>query len=397
MKISEQLNNKKILIWGYGNEGRSMERFIKTHTRVKEYTVFEGKPDEIDVNAYDKIIKSPGIVTEYFSDKITSMTELFLGEFRTQVIGITGTKGKSTVSALLYYVLSKCSERKVLLVGNIGYPCLDYYDQIDADTIVVFEMSCHQLEYLKYSPHIAILLNLYPEHLDHYGTFEKYAAAKKNIMKWQNEEDYLFINESLDPEDCRAQVTFVPEQVTEPFTLQLSGAHNQYNAQVVYLICTRIFGCDPDAVRKAMSEFHNLPHRMEFAGRYGGIEYYDDSISTIPEAAIAAVTSIPHAKTLLIGGMDRGISYDILIEFIRSHREFNYVLMYASGKRIYDVVSSEPTCCYCDNLEEAVKKAKTITAAGEACILSPAAASYGYFKNFEHRGEVFQELVKTQL
>ena len=395
MKITELLQNKRILLWGYGLEGKSMERFLSSHADVAECTVFEGKADEIDADKYDYIIKSPGIVTEYFSEKITSMTELFLSEFRDRTIGITGTKGKSTVSSLLYYVLSKCSGRKVLLVGNIGYPCLDYYDQIDADTIVVFEMSCHQLEYLRYSPHIAVLLNLYPEHLDHYGTFEKYAAAKRNIYKWQTAADHLFLNESLSAADCSAQVHAIPEQISQPFTLQLSGAHNQYNAQVVYKISTGLFACDPDAVKAAMSEFHSLPHRMEYVGNYNGIDYYDDSISTIPEATMAAAKSIPHAKTLLIGGMDRGISYDSLIDFIHANPQFHYVLMYASGERIYQSVKGEPTCCYCEDLATAVKKAQTLTGKGEACILSPAAASYGYFDNFEHRGNVFQELVRS--
>ena len=195
--------------------------------------------------------------------------------------------------------------------------------------------------------------------------------------------------------DSSAKVFPVPEHIPDPFMLQLNGAHNQYNAQVVFMISTELFGCDADAVRAAMSEFHNLPHRMEYVGNFNGIDYYDDSISTIPEAAIAAATSIPHAKTLLIGGMDRGISYDTLIDFIRAHQEFHYILMYASGQRIYEAVQSEAACCYCENLEEAVKKAKSLTAPGEACILSPAAASYGYFKNFEHRGEVFQELVRS--
>ena len=396
MKITELVHNKKILLWGYGLEGKSMERFLSSHAEVAECTVFEGTADEIDVDKYDFIIKSPGIVTNYFSEKITSMTELFLSEFRGQTIGITGTKGKSTVSSLLYYVLSHCSDRKVLLVGNIGYPCLDYYDQIDDDTIIVFEMSCHQLEYIRYSPHIAVLLNLYPEHLDHYGTFEKYAAAKKNILKWQTSDDYLFLNESLVPADGSAQVFVIPEHAKQPFTLKLNGAHNQYNAQVVFTISTELFDCDADAVKNAMSEFHSLPHRMEYVGNFHGIEYYDDSISTIPEATIAAASSIPNAKTLLIGGMDRGISYDSLIDFIRAHQEYHYVLMYASGERIYQAVAGEPTCFYCDDLEQAVKKAQTITGKGEACILSPAAASYGYFKNFEHRGDVFQELVQSE-
>ena len=137
-----------------------------------ELTVFQGKRDEIDEDAYDYIIKSPGIVAWDLSDKFTSMTDLFLSEFSGQVIGITGTKGKSTTSSLLYTVLSKCTDRPALLVGNIGLPALDYYGSITDDTIIVFEMSCHQLAHAAISPHIAVFLNLYEEHLDYYQTPE---------------------------------------------------------------------------------------------------------------------------------------------------------------------------------------------------------------------------------
>ena len=119
MKITEILKDKRILLWGYGLEGKSTEKFIRTCCDVRELTVFQGKRDEIDEDAYDYIIKSPGIVAENLSGKFTSMTELFLTEFSGQVIGITGTKGKSTTSSLMYTVLSKCTDRPTLLVGNI--------------------------------------------------------------------------------------------------------------------------------------------------------------------------------------------------------------------------------------------------------------------------------------
>ena len=177
MKITEILNNKRILLWGYGLEGKSMEKFINNYCNVRELTVFQGKREEINEDAYDCIIKSPGIVAWDLSDKYTSMTELFLQEFSDRVIGVTGTKGKSTTSSLIYTVLSKCSGRPSLLVGNIGFPALDYYSEITDDTIIVFEMSCHQLAHAKISPHIAVFLNLYEEHLDYYGTMDRYFRA----------------------------------------------------------------------------------------------------------------------------------------------------------------------------------------------------------------------------
>jgi len=189
MKITEILKGKRILLWGYGLEGKSTEKFINKYCKVKELTVFQGKRDEIDEDAYDYIIKSPGIVAWDLSDKFTSMTDLFLTQFSGQVIGVTGTKGKSTTSSLLYTVLSKCTDRPTLLVGNIGLPALDYYGEITDDTIIVFEMSCHQLAHAKISPHIALFLNLYEEHLDYYGTMDNYFNAKANITRHQKSGD----------------------------------------------------------------------------------------------------------------------------------------------------------------------------------------------------------------
>ena len=395
MKITDKLNDKRILLWGYGLEGKSTEKFINKYCKVRSLTVFQGKREDIDEDAYDLIIKSPGIVAENLSDKYSSMTDLFLEQFSGQVIGITGTKGKSTTSSLMYSVLRQCTNRPVLLVGNIGLPALDYFGEITPDTIIVFEMSCHQLAHAKISPHIALFLNLYEEHLDYYGTMDKYFHAKAGITAHQTADDYLFVGNNVPPLETAAARTVISYDDPMRFEMKLKGDHNQFNARFVYAVSTQLFGCDPEKVLEAVSEFTGLRHRMQFVVNYGGIDYYDDSISTIPEAAIAAIRSIPNAGTILLGGMDRNIDYDILIDFIREHDSYNYILMYKSGERIYKEVADLPCCYYRDDLAGAVSLAKELTPAGKACILSPAAASYGYFKNFEERGDVFQQLVSA--
>ena len=206
---------------------------------------------------------------------------------------------------------------------------------------------------------------------------------------------YLFVGNNVPPLETAADVTVISYDDPMHFDMKLKGEHNQFNARFVYTISTRLFGCDPDRVRKALKEFNGLKHRMQFAGNVDGVDYYDDSISTIPEAAIAAIRSIPNACTILLGGMDRNIDYDILIDFIRAHGEYNYILMYKSGARIWKEVGDLPCCQYREDLQGAVALAKEITPAGKACILSPAAASYGYFKNFEERGDVFQQLIRA--
>ena len=350
MKITEILKDKRILLWGYGLEGKSTEKLIRTCCDVRELTVFQGKRDEIDEDAYDYI--------------------------------------------LMYTVLSKCTDRPTLLVGNIGLPALDYYGEITDDTIIVFEMSCHQLAHTKISPHIALFLNLYEEHLDYYGTMDKYFRAKSNITLHQKPGDYFFVGNNVPPIETAAEKTVISYDDPMRFDMNLKGDHNQFNARFVYTISTRLFDCDPDAVREALHSFTGLKHRMQFAGNIDGVDYYDDSISTIPEAAIAAIRSIPNAGTILLGGMDRNIDYDILIEFIREHGEYNYILMYKSGARIFKDVEDLPCCHYREDLKGAIALAREITPSGKACILSPAAASYGYFKNFEERGDVFQQLIR---
>ena len=394
MKITDTLRGKRVLLWGYGLEGKSTEKFIRKYCKDCQVSVFQGRREDIDEDAYDYIIKSPGIVAWDLSSKFTSMTELFLSEFSGQVIGVTGTKGKSTTSSLMYTVLSRCTDRPTLLMGNIGLPALDYYGEITDDTIIVFEMSCHQLAHTKISPHIALFLNLYEEHLDYYKTMDRYFHAKANITLHQKPEDYLFVGNNVPPLETAAKVTVISYDDPMHFDMNLKGDHNQFNARFVYAVSTGLFGCNPDKVREALKEFTGLRHRMQFAGNVNGVDYYDDSISTIPEAAIAAIRSIENAGTILLGGMDRNIDYDILIDFIREHGQYSYILMYKSGDRIYRELGDLPYCYYREDLQGAVELAKEITPAGKACILSPAAASYGYFKNFEERGDVFQKLIQ---
>lgn len=399
MSVVDRFAGKRILIWGYGREGKSTENFLNRCCKPASVEVFEGKREDIAEDKYDYIFKSPGIVMEEDNPKYTSQTQIFMEEYGKQTIGITGTKGKSTTSSLLYTVLNSCSGYETLLMGNIGLPCLDYFDHISEDTIVVFELSCHQLAHLTVSPHIAIFLNLYEDHLDYYGTMDKYYTAKTHVSTNQGAEDYLYMGDNVPVFDTKAEKTVIsPDNVGE-YELSIEGKHNQFNAEFVYKIATDRYGCEDAAVRSALKSFTGLAHRLQKVATVDEVDYYDDSISTIPQATISAATSLKNAKTLLIGGMDRGIDYTVLEEFIPEHSEFIYICMYESGKRIYDAlrkngVAEDYPLYYVENLEDAVAKAKEITPKGYACVLSPAAASYGYFKNFEERGDVFAALVQ---
>lgn len=393
MGVIERLNGKKILIWGYGREGQSTRLFLKRCCTPGSVEVFEGKREEIDEDKYDLIIKSPGIPMEDDDPRYTSQTELFLEEYRDQIIGVTGTKGKSTTSSMLNHVLTRVKRGKTILLGNIGEPCLNFFDEVDKDTTVVFEMSCHQLAHNRVSPHIAVFLNLFEEHLDYYGTFEKYFRAKQNITLYQTEEDYLVVGDQVPPIATKAHVIHMPYDTTGDYDLKILGKHNVSNANFCIRIATELLGCDRDEVIKALADFEGLPHRLKYIGEKNGIRYYDDSISTIPDAAIRALEAVPEAYTILLGGMDRGIDYSELTDYIFAHPEYRYICSYDSGKRIYEAVGDLDYTYYIETLEAAVRYAEEITPAGRAVLLSPASASYGYFKNFEQRGEMFKTYV----
>lgn len=393
MSIIDKINGKRILIWGYGREGKSTEQFLKRCCKPASVEIFEGKRDGFNEDDYDWIVKSPGIVYHEANLKYLSQTEIFLEEFRDRVIGITGTKGKSTTSSMLYTVLKECSDKKVIILGNIGQPCLDYFEEIDEDTIVVFEMSCHQLAHCEVSPHIALFMNFYEEHLDYYETVERYFNAKSNIALYQKSGDYFFVGDNVPEIETKAQTIRMRRQEEQLFELSVLGEHNIYNAQFVHYIAVKLFGCNEVAVLESMKRFKGLPHRLEHVGDINGVAYYDDSISTIPEATISALKSVPNVQTVLIGGMDRGINYDVLIDFIKENEQYKFICMYDSGKRIYDAAGACRQCIYVPDLELAVAEAKKVTESGRACVLSPAAASYGYFKNFEERGETFKQYV----
>ncbi len=393
MNIVDRLNHKRIIIWGYGREGKSTEQFILQNVTPASLFVFEGSYEEIKDQKCDVIIKSPGIRCVEEDDRLTSQTELFVSQFRDQIVGITGTKGKSTTATMLYSVLCGCGKDAVL-VGNIGLPCLDFYHVIKDDTIIVFEMSCHQLQKQKESPHIGVFLNLYEDHLDYYGDMEHYFAAKKNIISHQKEEDYALLGSEV-PEinSMGNQIGFSLEDCSLSIPMELTGAHNQFNATIVIYIAVQLLGCKRDSVENTILSFKGLRHRMERLGEHQGVIYYDDSISTIPEATIRAVESISNVRTVLIGGMDRGISYEKLLDLIKNRKDLFFVLMYGTGKRIFEEALKPAHCILVSDLKQAVEQAKIITKPGEACILSPAAASYDCFKSFEERGDLFREFV----
>ena len=418
--------DKDVLILGYGREGQSSLKRILEAGTFRSLTVSDKRDVSAELPAgiecifgdayqdtlddYDIVFKTPGVVLDkdisHYDCEITSETEIFIEAYKDRIIGITGTKGKSTTSSLLYHVLKEAGLNAVF-AGNIGIPVFDIADEIGPDTIVVIELSCHQLEYLKTSPHKAILLNVYEDHLDHYGTREKYGLAKKNIYRHQKAEDFLFTLPEVTKEwgEAPSKTVYVsvkdcPVKSFDDYKdIKLKGAHNLLNAAFVYDVAKDL-GVSEETFIKALKTFEPLPHRLEFAGNFKGIDFYDDSISTTVKSAVSAVESIKNSSVLLVGGMERGIDYDELVEYVSKSRLKYLICMYKSGERIFEMYEElnkpegAPKAVLAEDLAEAVAVSFKVAKPGEAVLLSPAAASYGYFKNFEERGDVFKKLIK---
>lgn len=441
--ILDKLKDKSIAILGYGREGKSTYNFLRKHFPEKELTIIDQNEIDIDdmytvtvsgsdylsnLEIFDVIIKTPGISlkdidTTNLKDKITSQLELLLEVNKNNIIGITGTKGKSTTSSLTYEVI-KAQKEDVYLLGNIGVPVLDNIEDYKEDTTLVIEMSSHQLEYIKESPHIAVILNLYQDHLDHSGTLEHYHNNKMNIFKHQSKEDYLiyssdneYLNNKMSEFDYKAtkynvrfdnenplgndvrivdkDVFINNELVYTDTERKLLGNHNLKNIMFVLTIA-KILNLDLDKAKETIKKFNGLKYRMEYIGKYHNINYYNDTIATIPDATINAVKAIKNIDTLIFGGMDRKIDYSEFIEFLRNSEISNLICMPTTGTNIGKLLEdTSKNILYTSTLEEAYEFSKKYTAEGMSCLLSPAAASYEFFKNFEEKGAKFESIVRN--
>lgn len=449
-KLVEYLTNKKIIILGFGMEGVSTYKFIRKYLKEqkiyiadKNEAVFE-KNDFVkqdknielisgdnylsNLDSYDIIMKTPGISfakidVSGFENKIKSQVELLLEFTNATTIGITGTKGKSTTSSLIYKII--CDQNKpAMLLGNIGIPVFDFIDEIRDDTILVLELSSHQLEFVKVSPKISILLNIFEEHLDHYKSFQGYIDAKLNIFKFQNDEDYLLYNpdnlllcqnvQNSEIKSNAIEVSYENKVNNEKTAIIKNGNYIMQNGQKLYdcrnerkllgnhnlndamfaIGVSQILGLDIKQTVNSINTFEPLPHRMEFVGKFNDILYYNDSIATIPESTINTVLTLKNVSSLIIGGMDRKIDYLEFIKFLNTSCIKNIICLPTTGHNIANKIDNPAVNVYkVENMEQAVEIAKKYTEKNKICLLSPAAASYGFYKNFQERGNEFKRLV----
>jgi len=451
-KLKHIIKHKKIAILGFGKEGQSTYRLLKSLFPKREITIidqnisctqntaftFDDKTHFIFGDNYlealqnfDLIFKSPGISLKGLKHlnkaHITSQADVFLSFYAKQTIGITGTKGKSTTTSLIHYILENAG-KEVVLVGNMGIPPFDIIDKIKNDTFIVYELSSHQLEYIQYAPHISILLNIYQEHLDHYKSYKDYQNAKLNIAKFQSEDDIFIFN--YDHSLVKKRITNSPiKSCIYPYSLKtgldtgcfisqkdiffkennnvcrvfdtnmarhIQGRHNLSNILSAILACKKI-GISDDKIKEGIAGFKGLAHRLEYVGCFGNKHFYNDSIATIPEATIEAIKTLKNVSTVIVGGFDRGISYDLLIKYLEKSAIEHVVLLGKAGERIQKSWANPGKRLYLfSNFDKAVLEAIQLTRKGSICLLSPAAASYDMFKDFAERGMRFKQIVKNE-
>ncbi len=381
----QDLEHKRIAIWGTGREGQAVKDAFQKHVPSAE--ILEITEDNVD-NLFKAqvLIKSPGVSLyrpEIIKAKeqeiiVTSGTNLFMANKNpsTKVIAVTGTKGKSTTSSLMAHTL-KSYGFQVGLGGNIGVPVIDFVDE--PTDYVVAELSSYQCADFVGTPDISILLNLYPEHLQWHGSHEQYYADKKHMWEqglWQldNRENEIQIKDGFFYEE--------EKQLFPISSLNLRGIHNAQNACAVLAVLKHL-GLDLSKAEQAFHTFQGLSHRLEIVAEQNGMTFVDDSISTTPETAICAMESFKDRPiTLLVGGFDRGQDYIELNRYIKKHG-VQAIALPTTGDRI-------ETPHHVQTIKEAVALAKQITSSGGVVLLSPAAPSYNMYKNFEARGDDFK-------
>lgn len=404
------LGMNNALILGYGREGKASEAYLKKRFPGLKIGIGDIKDDDNYLEKqkdYDIAVRSPGVAKEKLTIPYTTATNIFFSYVRqvpgSKIIGVTGTKGKSTTASLIYHILKK-SGKNAMLLGNIGTPMLSaIMEKIKKDTIFILELSSYQLDDIKFSPDIAVATSLFPEHMDYHYNIKNYYAAKKNIIKYQGENDIFIFNPKNKKlvewsKNTKAKtVPFTSESFLDGVNLPLLGEHNRENARTA-ITAAKCFDIPDDAIKLALESFKPLPHRLELVGEFRSIKFYDDAISTTPESTILAIDSLSKELgqkigTIFLGGQDRGYKFYKLAKKIKDCGIKNIVLFPDSGRKILksrkglNVLETK-------SMEDAVRFSYKNTQKGETCLLSCASPSYSVWKNFEEKGDQFKFWVK---
>jgi len=455
---AEALRGKKIAVIGKGLEGESSAKFLKKHgAEVEVRDKSQGDNYLLGLDKFDLVVRSPGIRidklithnSELITKKLTSQTKLFFDLSPTKnIIGVTGTKGKGTTSSLIYEML-KADGRDAYLGGNIGVPPFDFIEKLNKDSWVVLELSSFQLQDLTKSPHIAVFLMVTSEHLDYHKDISEYVEAKRNILNHQSEADFAIINRDYSASNESdihgdGKVYFISREreveegcfalgnqvilrlkgndipLIDTRELLLRGDHNHENVCAASL-SAYLAGVKAGTITHVLKSFKGLEHRLELVDKINGVEYYNDSFSTTPETAIAAILSFKNPEILLLGGSSKNSDFSELGQVMSSRDNIKAIIGigveweriktqlkfdYSSSEVSTESRSSEKDSSGqartikpliiegADTMEKIVLAASKIALPGDVVLLSPACASFDKFKNYKDRGNQFKEEVK---
>ncbi len=454
---------KKVLIMGLGRFGggvdaakfaakagakviitdlASHEQLSDSIKQLGEFSDIEfhlGSHNPVDFEQADIIIANPAVpgdneflkLARHHSKFITSQIGIFFELCPAQIIGITGANGKSTTAALTAHLLKAAIQsakqntqyairtaqyENVWLSGNIGNePLLTRLDQVAPVHLVVLELSSFQIEQLAQipkAPKVALLTNLTPNHLDRYGTFEDYCAAKENIFRFQKLDDKFPAVSIFNADDKvsaewfekyvkdagRNCITFSADDVSEQICkgFGLPGRANLSNLAAAIAIA-RHFGIDDDQIRNSLPQFRALHHRLELVAKINGVSWYNDSKATTPESAIAAIEAFEEPTIIIAGGYDKNVAFDGLGRKIAKDAKVA-ILIGQTAEQIADSIracsKNQARIEFVNSLAEAVQMANRLAESGDVVLLSPACASYDMFENFQHRGREFTRLAR---
>jgi UDP-N-acetylmuramoylalanine--D-glutamate ligase len=449
MPGSIELRKMRVLVVGVARTGVATALFCAKHNAIvtasdtrpeKELGDVPGKLREAGVTlelgghqektylAQDLIVPSPGVpaddalLRKARSKGITVWSEIELAYrfLEGEMIGITGSNGKTTTTTLLHHILKEAG-RKAILAGNVGTPLIACVEAMNAETVSVVELSSFQLELTdKFRPNIAVFLNLTPDHLDRHKTLEAYTAAKARIFAKQTELDAAVMNADDAPTAALAPkkpqlfwfsrkkrveqgACLVGEDLVmvhgkkEEFVMKrgeipLAGAHNLENV-LAAVMAARLAQVDAAAIGKGVRSFKGVEHRLEFVTAIAGVRYYNDSKATNVDATLKALDAFPGRILVILGGKDKGSDYTVLQKPLRE-KVILALLIGAASDKIEQQVTGSVALERAGTLERAVEIASHAAQAGDVVLLAPACASFDQFENYEHRGRVFKELVR---
>jgi UDP-N-acetylmuramoylalanine--D-glutamate ligase len=447
------LHNKRVLVVGLGKSGVASALFLQA--RGARVTVSDAKPQdqlgqEIPVlldhgiavetgghgertfRGQDLIVVSPGVPVDSpplvqaraLGESVIGEIELASRFLPKEIVAITGSNGKTTTTTLAGEIVA-AGGFPVVVGGNIGTPAISLVERATADTVVVLEVSSFQLETIEtFRAKVAVVLNITPDHLDRHRTFAAYTDAKARIFENQEADDLAVLN--ADDPTCaglagrtRAQVFWFSRknevkqgaylrdgrvlfrdgrdkgqrEIMLASEIPLKGAHNVENTLAAMCVGA-LMGCEAGRIRKAVQDFKAVEHRLEYVATIRGVEYYNDSKATNVDATIKALESFPANIHLILGGKDKDSDYTLLNDLLRRRVKRVYTIG-AAAKKIESQVEPAAEIDQSVTLETALKRAAATAEAGDVVLLAPACASFDQFKNYEHRGRVFKEVVRA--